>query len=84
MKNNELENIINNAWENRDEISINTKGEIREAVEESLEGLDEGQFRVAEPTGNHQWIVNQWLKKAVYVGNQNFWRAKCNKYPRNM
>ena len=32
-----------------------------------LEMLDSGQARVAEPVGNHQWKVNQWLKKAVLL-----------------
>ena len=58
-----LENIINDAWENRDTISTDTKGEVRKSVEEALNGLDSGLFRVAEPIGNHQWKVNQWLKK---------------------
>ena len=62
-----LENIINDAWENRDTISTDTKGEVRKSVEEALNGLDSGLFRVAEPIGNHQWKVNQWLKKAVLL-----------------
>ena len=62
-----LENIINDAWENRDTISTDTKGEVRKSVEEALNGLDSGLFRVAEPIGDHQWKVNQWLKKAVLL-----------------
>ena len=62
-----LENIINDAWENRDAISTDTKGEVRKSVEEALNGLDSGLFRVAEPIGDHQWKVNQWLKKAVLL-----------------
>ena len=62
-----LENIINDAWENRDIISTDTKGEVRKSVEEALNGLDSGLFRVAEPIGDHQWKVNQWLKKAVLL-----------------
>tara|TARA_Y100001968_G_scaffold175167_1_gene160535 strand:- start:226 stop:1086 length:861 start_codon:yes stop_codon:yes gene_type:complete len=62
-----LENIINDAWEKRDTISTDTKGEVRKSVEEALNGLDSGLFRVAEPIGNHQWKVNQWLKKAVLL-----------------
>ena len=30
-------------------------------------GLDKGQLRVAQEIGNHQWKVNQWLKKAVLL-----------------
>ena len=62
-----LENIINDAWENRDTINTDTKGEVRKSVEEALNGLDSGLFRVAEPIGDHQWKVNQWLKKAVLL-----------------
>ena len=29
--------------------------------------LDSGAARVAEPLGDHQWQVNQWLKKAVLL-----------------
>lgn len=62
-----LENIINEAFEIRTEISPNSVStEIREAVNESLRLLDRGEFRVAEKV-NGQWVVNQWLKKAVLL-----------------
>ena len=63
----ELEKIINEAWEKRSEININTVGTIRDAVSKSLDGMDGGIYRVSEPLGNHQWKVNQWLKKAVLL-----------------
>ena len=44
-----------------------TKGEVRDTVERALNGLDDGSFRVAEPIDNHEWKVNQWLKKAVLL-----------------
>ena len=62
-----LENIINDAWDNRDKIDTNTTGEVREAVENALNSLDNGSLRVAEPIGNHKWKVNQWLKKSVLL-----------------
>ena len=62
-----LETIINDAWENKDNISITTKGEVRDSVEIALNGLDDGSYRVAEPISNHEWKVNQWLKKAVLL-----------------
>jgi 2,3,4,5-tetrahydropyridine-2-carboxylate N-succinyltransferase len=40
--------------------------EIREAVNESLQLLDSGRRRVAEKIDG-QWVVNQWLKKAVLL-----------------
>lgn len=36
------------------------------AIEEVIAGLDSGKFRVAEKI-NGQWVVNQWLKKAVLI-----------------
>ena len=57
-----LENVINDAWDNRENIDPSTKGEVRESVEYALNGLDNGSFRVAEHIGNHEWKVNQWLK----------------------
>jgi 2,3,4,5-tetrahydropyridine-2-carboxylate N-succinyltransferase len=62
-----LEATIESAWDNRDQISTATKGEVRDAVEASLELLDKGQARVAEPNDNGPWHVNQWLKKAVLL-----------------
>ena len=63
----DLEKAIDTAFDNRDAVNADTKGEVREAVEEALSLLDSGQARVADPQGNHQWQVNQWLKKAVLL-----------------
>ena len=63
----QLETEINTAWENRDSVNLDTKGAVREAVVEALALLDNGTARVAEPTDAHQWVVNQWLKKAVLL-----------------
>ena len=63
----DLEKAIDTAFDNRDAVNADTKVEVREAVEEALSLLDSGQARVAEPQGNHQWQVNQWLKKAVLL-----------------
>ncbi len=62
-----LENIINEAFEIRAGISPGSvSAEIREAVNESLQLLDSGERRVAEKVDG-QWVVNQWLKKAVLL-----------------
>ena len=63
----QLEQDINAAWEERDSISASTKGVVRDAVNAALGMLDDGSARVAEPRGDHQWHVNQWLKKAVLL-----------------
>ncbi|MDR6633135.1 2,3,4,5-tetrahydropyridine-2-carboxylate N-succinyltransferase [Phyllobacterium sp. 1468] len=62
-----LEKTIDKAFEERDAISTETRGEIREAVETSLLLLDSGEVRVAEKQANGDWKVNQWLKRAVLL-----------------
>jgi len=61
-----LERVIERAWEARDGVNTGTTGEVRNAVEAALDGLDGGRYRVAEKTDG-QWRVNQWLKKAVLL-----------------
>lgn len=63
----QLEQDINAAWGDRDSISVATTGAVRDAVNAALGMLDDGSARVAEPRGDHQWHVNQWLKKAVLL-----------------
>ncbi len=67
MKAAELETVIDAAFEDRASISTKTKGEVREAVEHALELLDDGKARVAERRDDGEWVVNQWLKKAVLL-----------------
>jgi len=63
----QLQQIIDNAWENRAELSPKAApAEVREAVAHAIEQLDKGQLRVAEKQGS-DWIVHQWLKKAVLL-----------------
>ena len=71
MSDNLLEHLIDSAWEDRDNISPNTKGEVRDAIDAALEGLDSGTLRVAEK-GADGWTVNQWLKKAVLLSFRIF------------
>ena len=66
MTDTRLEATIDSAWNARDTLSPQTQGEVREAVEAALDGLDSGQLRVAEKRGE-DWHVNQWLKKAVLL-----------------
>ena len=63
----DLEQTINAAWDDRDNVNFNTQGEIREAVMDALDMLDSGKTRVAEQRGVGDWQVNQWLKKAVLL-----------------
>ncbi|MDX2308910.1 MAG: 2,3,4,5-tetrahydropyridine-2,6-dicarboxylate N-succinyltransferase [Hyphomicrobium sp.] len=61
-----LEATIDAAWEARAEINSGTKGATRDAVETALSLLDRGEARVAVKRDG-QWVVNQWLKKAVLL-----------------
>ncbi len=63
-----MKDIIEQACENRGEITPETAPkEIREAVSEAIELLDSGKARVAERRGVGDWVVNEWLKKAVLL-----------------
>ena len=66
MSHAELQKTIETAWDARDGLTFETKGDVREAVNDTLELLDEGKVRVAEKI-NGEWTVNQWLKKAVLL-----------------
>ena len=59
--------IIERVFDNNEDVNPSTSGEVREAIDLALNCLDKGELRVAEPTGNSQWKVNQWLKKAVLL-----------------
>src|SRR5690554_3949302 len=62
-----LEAIIERAWEDRATLTpSDAPAEIRNAVEDVIESLDRGKLRVAEKV-NGQWLVNQWVKKAVLL-----------------
>lgn len=66
MSDYDLKTIIDDAFEKRDEITPKSKGTVRDAVDEALDLLDSGQARVAEKKGD-EWVVNEWLKKAVLL-----------------
>ena len=62
-----LETTIEAAFDNRDAVNLETKGEIRDAVDYALELLDSGRARVASRGADGVWTVHQWLKKAVLL-----------------
>ena len=68
MSNGHLETAIEAAWDAREQITPETTGEHRDAIEDTLDALDSGKLRVAERHENGQWHVNQWAKKAVLLG----------------
>ena len=57
---------IEAAWESRAEVSPSSS-DVRELVDQAIALLDNGEARVAEPTADGNWQVNQWLKKAVLL-----------------
>jgi len=62
-----LQKIIDDAFEARANLSpTSAPAEVRDAVEEVIAGLDAGTLRVAEKIDG-QWVVNQWVKKAVLI-----------------
>ena len=64
--NDELEPLIDALWEKRDTIDASADPQLRRVVGWALGLLDAGEVRVAEKRDG-QWIVNQWLKKAVLL-----------------
>jgi 2,3,4,5-tetrahydropyridine-2-carboxylate N-succinyltransferase len=62
----DLERAVDGAWEEREGLGPDTKGEARDAVEQALDLLDSGQLRVAEKIDG-DWTVHQWAKKAVLL-----------------
>src|SRR5881398_276861 len=64
--NQQLQTVIDRAWDDRDSIGPQTKGEVRQAVDGAIAALDSGEARIAEQVEG-EWVVNQWLKKAVLL-----------------
>ncbi len=66
MAHDHLKTFIDSAYEHAVEITPETKGVVRDAVDEVLNLLDRGELRVAEKRDG-AWRTNQWLKKAVLL-----------------
>ncbi|MFQ3576915.1 MAG: 2,3,4,5-tetrahydropyridine-2,6-dicarboxylate N-succinyltransferase, partial [Cytophagales bacterium] len=60
----ELRDIIENAWNDR---SLLTNKEVEVAIKTVVDELDRGVRRVAEPSEQGEWLVNEWVKKAVIL-----------------
>ncbi|HRD24493.1 MAG TPA: 2,3,4,5-tetrahydropyridine-2,6-dicarboxylate N-succinyltransferase, partial [Candidatus Fonsibacter ubiquis] len=61
-----FENIILQAWEDRNSINKNSDKKIISAINETLENLDSGTIRVCEKK-NNEWHTHQWIKKAILL-----------------
>lgn len=62
-----LQAIIEGAFEDRAKLTPqNTPSDIKQAINDIIEHLDQGKVRIAEKM-NNEWRVNEWLKKAVLL-----------------
>jgi 2,3,4,5-tetrahydropyridine-2-carboxylate N-succinyltransferase len=88
----EVAQIIVEAFEKRADITPRTVDtHVKDAVMTAIEMLDSGEARVAEKKDG-QWVVNEWLKKAVLLyfriednefikgGFTNYWDKVPSKY----
>lgn len=63
----DLQAVIDSAFEERATLNLhNASNEIKGAVNQVIEGLNNGSLRVAEKKDG-EWITNQWVKKAVLL-----------------
>ena len=64
----QLQQIIDAAWDNRANISVSSAPkEVADAVEHVIGELNKGRLRVATRESVGQWTVHQWIKKAVLL-----------------
>jgi len=66
MNTKSFENIINEAWNNKNQVNYKSSRKILDAINKTIELLDSGKIRVAE-NKNNEWTVNQWIKKAILL-----------------
>ena len=72
----DLESLIDDAFERRQQLlQSEIETELRPAIEQTLDLLESGERRVAEPDGHGGWRVNAWLKKAVLL----YFRIRSNR-----
>ncbi|MCY7294328.1 2,3,4,5-tetrahydropyridine-2,6-dicarboxylate N-succinyltransferase [Alteromonas sp. a30] len=63
----DVKTIIENAFEDRDNISpLLVSEEVKSAINETIAKLNDGSIRVAEKIAG-EWVVHQWVKKAVLL-----------------
>ena len=83
-----LENIINEAWENKDQVNQNSDKNLKDTINQIIDDLDSGKVRVAEKI-NGEWVTHQHIKKAIMLsfkihnmetlaGPYSSWRDKSN------
>ena len=63
---NDLEKIINEAWEKKSQVNKNSDKFLIDSINKIIEDLDQGKIRVAEKI-NGEWTTHQYIKKAVIL-----------------
>ena len=61
-----VENIINEAWEKKDQVNQDSDQSLKDAINQVIKDLDSGKSRVAEKI-NGEWKTHQHLKKAIML-----------------
>jgi len=61
-----IEKIINDAWENKDQVNPNSDQFLKDTINQVINELDSGKSRVAEKI-NGEWVTHQHLKKAIML-----------------
>ena len=62
----DIKKIINDAWENKDQVSQNSNKPVIDSINQIIEDLDQGKVRVAEKI-NGAWVTHQHIKKAIML-----------------
>jgi len=62
----DIKKIINDAWENKDQVSQNSNKSVIDSINQIIEDLDQGKVRVAEKI-NGAWVTHQHIKKAIML-----------------
>ena len=66
MDKNSFEKIINDAWNNKNQVNTKSSRKLLNAISKTIDLLDSGEVRVAEKKDG-EWTVNQWIKKAILL-----------------
>jgi len=62
----DIKKIINDAWENKDQVSQNSNKPVIDSINQIIEDLNQGKVRVAEKI-NGAWVTHQHIKKAIML-----------------
>ena len=62
----EIKSIIDQAWDNK-ELLVSHKDKVKAAIDQVLEGLNNGLLSVIVKAENQEWQVCEWVKKAILL-----------------